>query len=64
VKREIPILKNSERDFEGQRFFYPMDNGVPSLEVKLAEREAKDLTLSRTMDTNKWNYTYVSLCML
>jgi hypothetical protein len=52
VKREIPILKNPERDFEEQRFFSPMDNGVSSLEVKLAEREAKHLTLSRAKDKN------------
>jgi hypothetical protein len=57
LKREIPILKISERGFEEQRFFCPMDNGVPSLEVKLAELEIKHLTLSRTKDKNEWNYT-------
>ena len=64
MKREIPILKNSERDFDGQRFFYPIDNGVSSLVVKLADREAKHLTLSRAKDKNEWNYASVSLCML
>lgn len=64
VKREIPIINNSERDFEGQRFFCPMDNGVPSLKVKLAEREVKHFTLSRAKDKNEWNYTSVSVYML
>jgi hypothetical protein len=38
-----------------------MDNGFPSLEVKLAEREVKHLTLSRAKERNDWNYTSLSV---
>jgi hypothetical protein len=43
-KTEFPILITSERYFERQRFFYPLDNGVPTLRVKLAGREVKHCT--------------------
>jgi hypothetical protein len=36
MKTEFPILINSETDFEEQRFFYPMDSGVRSMQVQLA----------------------------
>jgi hypothetical protein len=40
------------------------NNSVPSVEVKLAERKVKHLTLSRAQDKNKWNYTSLSVYML
>jgi hypothetical protein len=36
MKNEFPIPINSETDLEEQRFFYPMDSGDPSMQIKLA----------------------------